>query len=175
MARRSRGPRGFIRPPKKTVMWIAGTTGTTVLSLGSGIKVLAEVLGAVALALRPFTVMRERGYFWTQVDNVAASEEPFGAMGTLVVTDSASAAGIASIPDPVSEPSASWVSYVPWIADAVVGSGVGFNSVARVFEYDSKAMRKVGIDDDFVMVIANDHATHGAEVSSRSRILIQLH
>ena len=44
-----------------------------------------------------------------------------------------------------------------------------------VFSFDSKAMRKVGLDDDLVGIFENNDANFGAEAFISGRTLIQLH
>ena len=102
MARRFR-PRGFVRPPKRTVMWIGKIPGNAPLAVGANTGVLVSTLNAAALALRPFTVMRTRGIVHWETDQLAASETPFGVVASIVVTESAAAAGAGSIPTPTTE------------------------------------------------------------------------
>ncbi len=175
MARRSRSPRGFIRPPKKTVMWIGSSIAGTTIPASSA--VLFGVLNAAALALRPFTIMRARGFISWISDQATVTENGRAIFGQLVVTDSASAAGIASIPSPGAEASASWQVYQGlWQRHAVISEiGVQHDvGQGEVFQYDSKAMRKVGIDDDIAQVVENLDAVGGI-ASSVGRLLVQLH
>ncbi len=64
---------------------------------------LVSSLNAAALALRPFTIVRTRGLLIVQSDQVAATEQPFGALGLSVVTDQASAIGISAVPTPITD------------------------------------------------------------------------
>ena len=166
---------GFVRPPKKTVMWIGSTPQTAPISIPAASAVLVLVLSAGALALRPFTIMRSRGIILVHTDQIAGSEEPFGIYGDIVVSDSAAAAGIGSIPTPNTEAEAAWLVYVPLATTIRFGDATGFSNVSNVFEYDSKAMRKVGIDDELVGVCQNVSSTHGMEIVIVGRALIQLH
>ncbi len=177
MARRGVSRR-FVRPPKKTVMWIGNTAAATPQVIAANTAVLYSVLNATALALRPFTVMRSRGFVTFQSDQVVQSEDPHGAYGEIVVTTNATTAGVASIPDPLTEPEASWYVYVPTYCRFSFATAVGRQDVmgqANVFQFDSKAMRKVGIDDDLAGVWVNGDATFGADAFVNGRTLIQLH
>ncbi len=174
MARRSRTR--FVRPPKKTVMWIGDFPRTAPLTVPAGTASLDSVLSTGALLLRPFTVMRSRGILVVKSDQAAVSEEWNGAYGELVVTDSAAAAGAASIPSPITEPSASWLMYIPFGGSFGFLDSTGFQGGASsVFAYDSKAMRIVGPDDDLVGVVENGSGTTGITIQLIGRQLVQLH
>ncbi len=176
MPRAHRGLRGFVRPPKKTVMWIGNSPTTNKVAVDTNTAVLIAQLSAAALALRPFTVMRTRGLVWWESDQDAADEEPTGVYGEIVVTEPASTIGITAIPDPISEPDAAWMIYQPLITAVRFVSGTGVNDPAgSVYEYDSKAMRKVGINDDLVSVVANNSGVDGGLFLTVGRTLIQLH
>ncbi len=81
-------------------MWIGNNPLSAAVGLAAASSVLIGTLNAAALLLRPFTIMRSRGFTFVDSDQNAASEAPFGVFGMIVVTDSATAAGIASIPTP---------------------------------------------------------------------------
>ena len=173
MARRTRSR--FVRPPKKTVMWIGDAT--TLVAVPGNSVVLLSTLNAAALALRPFTVMRTRGFVHWESDQVAASEQTEGIYGEIVVTDSATTAGIASIPDPLSDPTASWFVFEPVFQRFLFTDATGshqYGGAGSVWRFDSKAMRKVGFDDDVAGVFVNGTAS-GANGLVNARTLIQLH
>ena len=177
MARRHGVTRGFVRPPKKTVMWIGINGRTAPLAVGGGVGLLDQVLTATELALRPFTIMRSRGLILVSSDQVAASESYSGVYSGIVVTDSATAAGIGSIPTPITQPEASYFLNVPLSGSFLFGDATGFQGGAspQPFTFDSKAMRKVGIDDDVALVVENLSATVGFSCWINGRMLIQLH
>jgi len=168
-ARRSR----FVRPAPRTKMWIGNNIGTT--NLPAATNVLVGVLNSAAKALRPFTILRTRTVIQYRSDQQVATEFAFGQYGQLIVTDSASAAGIASIPDPSTEPEASWHVHQVCFADFVFADATGFDANGGAqYVIDSKAMRKVGIDDDCVIIFAQV-AGVGAQLTVQGRVLIQLH
>ena len=176
MARRFSRSR-FIRPAPRTKMWIGNTL--SVQTVAANTAVLLGVLSASALLLRPFTILRTRVLVGWSTDNTTGSEEPTGVYGEIVVTDSASAAGVASIPDPITEPTAAWFIYQPLLEKITTvtavgiqrGGGGGYNQ----YMVDSKSMRKVGPDDDIVSIGVNNNASHGALLVTVGRQLIQLH
>ncbi len=174
MARRFRSR--FVRPAPRTKMWIGAGVGLTALTAST--VTLVGSLSAGALLLRPFTVLRTRmilGYF---SDQVAASESPFGDYADLIVTDTAAAAGIASIPTPggsTGDPEAAWFAFQSVMTRFEQSSGVAWQGAfGREYTIDDKAMRKVGPDDNIVSVFTQA-AVAGATLFSSGRRLIQLH
>ena len=175
MARRRGAPRGFVRPPKKTVLWIDNHSISAPSTIAANVSLLFSQLSATGLALRPFTIMRNRGFVWMATDQATNSEEPFGVYGEIVVTESASAIGITAIPTPMTETNASWVTWAPMVAAMRFSTAAAFANMGQHFEVDSKAMRKVGIDDDLVGIVQNGSSSHGLQFLAMMRTLIQLH
>ena len=176
MARRSRSR--FVRPPKKTMIWLGDNPVSAPSTVPANSALLFSVLNAGALALRPFTILRSRGIIRWESDQAAVSEQPNGAFGEIVVTDNATTIGVTAVPDPISDPDADWFLYQSVFADFNFLSSVGFNEYAgdaNVFAYDSKAMRKVGPNDDIAGVISNQNSAHGGKFMTIGRQLIQLH
>ncbi len=174
MARRTRGLRTFVRPAAKTKVWIRSSLAATVVVPGNQ---LLTVLSAGALLLRPFTIMRTRLVISFLSDQVAASEFAQAVYGRIVVTDSAAAQGTSAVPSPTDEAEASWLVYQPLFQNFLFGTGVGFTELAgqnSFWTVDSKAMRKVGIDDDLVGML-NVGSSVGNEIAIEGRTLIQLH
>ena len=171
MARR----RGVIRAsaPRRGMVWLSALVGTTVLP--ASFSVLLAVLNAAALALRPFTIVRTHLVVSYTSDQVAASELPFGALGMIVVTDTAAAIGITAVPKPASNTDSDWFVWQGLIAEFNFADGTGFQgNAARQYIVDSKAMRKVGNDDDMV-IVGQSSATVGAQITIRGRFLVKLH
>jgi len=171
MARRSR-----VRPAPKTKVWLGlGLADTTIVA--SGDAVVAS-LNAAALSLRPFTIMRTRALLSWESDQLAADEAPLAAFGMGVFNDTAVALGSTGIPDPdpvSGDPNASWFVHRGLQCSQTLATAIGFVSPgAAHFEVDSKAMRKVGDQEDVAVVISEINA-FGAIFSMIGRILIQLH
>ncbi len=167
--------RRFVRSGnKRTSIWIgAGITGVAVSASSA---TLIATLNAGALALRPFTVIRSRLLCHFNSDQTGAAEFTQAALGFQVVTQAAGAAGVASVPTPITEPDGDYFVYQPLFQKFIFISGVGVQQTGReqTFEVDSKAMRKVDIDDDIAVTIELGSAT-GAEISVEGRMLVKLH
>ena len=108
MARRRHN---FVRSAPRTKMWIGAGIGPGAALAGSTTTLFAS-LSAAALLLRPFTVLRTRIELLFESDQQSASERPSGLFGQIVVSDSAAAAGAASIPSPLANPEADWFVYL---------------------------------------------------------------
>ena len=157
-------------------MWIGDGVGlTTIVASANG---LVGLLSAGALLLRPFTILRTRMLISFESDQIAASERPFGSFGEIVVTSTASAIGATAIPSPGSttgDPNADWFVHQNMAASLQFLSGVGFEgNEATHYVVDSKAMRKVGPDDDVVLMF-QEEGGFGAVLGTQGRRLIQLH
>ena len=174
MARRH--TRGFVRPAPRTKMWIGAGVGQQTI-VASSIQLLS-MLSAGALALRPFTILRTHMLIGFSSDQAAVTEVPQGTYARIVVTDSASGVGATAIPDPSSidgNPEADWHVVQECFAKFEFLTAVGFNGVSSyTYFVDSKAMRKVGPDDDLVGMFS-ETAGQGAQIVTRGRVLIQLH
>ena len=162
----------FVRPQKNTKVWIGFNIAATTIVASTAS--LHSQLNAAALALRPFTVLRTRALITYESDQFAAIERPEGILGKIVVTEQAVAAGIASIPDPLTEPNASWFVYEGVSDTLAFATSVGFQQVGTRYQLDSKAMRKVGINEQLVSVFVQGSAV-GAILTIEGRTLVQLH
>ena len=157
---------------KRGNVWIGITIESTV---GGAAKTLLASLNAAALLLRPFTVVRTRGILSIRSDQVAVTETARGALGLIVASDEAIAAGAASVPGTVSNPTAPWFVYEPWVHTILFATAAAFNSPASTsVVVDSKAMRKVGQNEDvgFTMELAT---APGAIIVFQGRMLVKLH
>jgi len=173
MPRRSSYRAPLRQGQRRQTQWIGSVDETAFISVGAGNIDFQGLLGAGALALRPFTVVRVRGMLSLISDQVAAAEEPFGAWGLCVVTEQASAAGTASLPSPISEDfSDVWFAYQ--FGAAPINSAGVMASVATSY-FDSRAMRKVEEGQDIVSLFENAHATHGLKYVVKYRMLVKLH
>ncbi len=175
MARRQTRGR-FIRPAPRTKMWIGVGTGSTTL-VGSSKQVIG-ILSGGALLLRPFTILRTRIEILFESDQAATSETAIGAYANIVVTDTAAALGATAVPDPsgiTGDPEADWFVWQAMVVDFRHSTSAAFNSDAgHHYTIDSKAMRKVGPDDDVASVTSMETAP-GAIITVQGRRLIQLH
>ena len=175
MARRVARVR-FARPAPRTKMWIGWGVGNATV-VASTVKLLFTY-SAGALLLRPFTILRTRGIIAIKSDQEAASEFPFGSFGELIVTDTAAALGITALPNPDSflgggDPEADWYIHQVCQVDFVRSASGLSSPAASEYMIDSKAMRKVGPDDDGAALFAPTGV--GCQVFTGGRQLIQLH
>ena len=110
-------------------------------------------------------------------DQLAAGEFTQGALGMQVVTEQATTAGIGSVPTPLTEVTQDFFVYKPLFSAVVFASSTGVREYpgdGNRFTVDSKAMRKVGLDDD-VAVTFELRAFLGALVATEGRMLVKLH
>jgi len=174
MARRH--ARSFVRPPARTKIWIG--TGVAQSTLTGDALTLVASLGAVSLALRPFTVLRTHLHIWFHSDQSATSETPHGAFGQIVAKEQAVAVGATAMPSPSGidgNPDADWYLWQALFADFLIKDATGFESSAgQQYEVDSKAMRKVGSNEDLVTMVDLQNS-EGAILIFQGRRLIQLH
>ncbi len=171
MARRTRVPAR--QHTERGKVWFTFAPVRT--SIAANSVALLFVLNAAALALRPFTIIRSHFSVLWLSDQVAAIEDPFGAVGGIVVTDSATAAGAASIPDAVTDMNAGWFFHQILMTQLTFLDATGFTSNAgRLYEIDSKAMRKVGTDDDVGIMGVNSNTADGASIVIGGRMLVKL-
>ena len=171
---RGRVTRGrLIRPAPRTKIWIGGDLA--IQGLGTGAATLLGSLNAAALALRPFTILRTRIEVTFRTDQTGTLESPTGAFGEIVVKETATAIGVTAVPTPLAEITADFHVFQGMTAPILVATEVGLSEPGGVrYSIDSKAMRKVGMQDDLA-IIAELRAAGGASINVEGRILIQLH
>ena len=119
------------------------------------------------------TILRTVGNLAVASDQSAASEVQIGAFGMIVVSDDALAVGITAIPGPVSGVGEDgWFLFVPINQRFLFGSAIGMNlDYGHVYDYDSRAKRKVEDGRVVALVAENAHATHGFNISLALRQL----
>ena len=175
MARRTSRVR-FTRPAPKTKIWIgAGVGDVTIVASANAI---VSSLSAGALLLRPFTILRTRMLINYESDQAAVSERGFGSLGRIVVSSQAVAAGATAIPDPGTisgDPDADWFVHQPCMFSFLFLDSSGFTDMGSLpYVIDSKAMRKVGPNQDVVTMFSEEGAK-GAVLTTQGRMLVQLH
>ncbi len=171
MARRFR--ERVIRPAPRTKIWVGQRL--SVIQPAGGAATLLGVMNAAFLLLRPFTILRTRLEINFRSDQTAAGETPNAAYGHIVVKETATTIGITAVPTPQTEEDADWFIYQGMICSVVSLTSVGYDGNQGVrYSIDSKAMRKVGPQDDVASVIELDAAA-GALINVEGRQLIQLH
>ena len=132
---------------------------------------LLSQLNAVALALRPFTIVRTHLDLFVRSDQSAAVEDPFGAFGAIVVSDQASATGVNAVPSAIANGDA---PFFVWQGFALQGGAAPATADGEHWTIDSKSMRKVGNNEDIVFVVTNANAADGLSIYFNGRILVKL-
>ncbi len=171
MARRVARPR-FVRPAKSTKVWLGA--GFAAANVPDATAVLLQTLNAAALLLRPFTVLRTRMMIVCISNQVIATESFQGVFSHQVVKEAAATAGAASVPTPLTETDADFHVYQPYAGEFTFLDSTGVNRETEQYVIDSKAMRKVGLDDDIAVIVQN-RGSDGIIIGGEGRFLIQLH
>ena len=173
MANRFRS-RVFASKGRKT-FWFSGVFVEATIG-GANQALLFTSLNAAALALRPFTIVRTRGFWSIRTDQQSADEIQEMAMGHIIVTDEALAIGITAVPTPAQQSGSSWFVFDSMMSSYDFESGVGVQARAnRLQQYDSKAMRKVEEGQDVISVVQGGPNSDGATVNTFFWMLIKLH
>ena len=95
----------------------------------------------------------------------------------IIVSEQARAAGAGSVPNVVNDADAPWFVWQGLIDSFQFATGTGFNggdAAGKHYTVDSKAMRKVGVNEDMVLMVANVIAGDGALISVQGRFLMKL-
>ena len=169
MARRRQ--RTFVRPAAKSKVWL-GVNLDALTVAASSLNLLSS-LNATALALRPFTVLRSHLTILYTTDQSSAAETPFGALGMIVASDKAVATGITAVPTPITQSDGDFFVWQGLQEKYEFITGVGFQNVGTHYSVDSKAMRKVQIDEN-VAIVQEQTSAVGAIIIIHGRFLVQL-
>jgi len=126
----------------------------------------AALLSASAFA-DAGTIVRIRGFIAVELDATAVDEKLAVAVGIASVSTAAAAAGVVSLPTPFTEEAYPWIwhSYFIVMSGAGASLGVDYAGLFHRIEVDSKAMRKVKLNESLVGVsevaVGNDQGgTH---------------
>ncbi len=174
--------RGFIQrsgsriAPRRATQWAASADIAATQLLAAGATVLDQSFSqATLIEIGPSTIIRTRGIIWVGMDQSAASEQAFGALGFAVVSEQARAAGVASLPAPITNESSD-LFFVHQFFGAPVFVGTDA-SLLQWYQYafDSKAMRKLQEGDAIVVLLENASATAGCQYILKYWMLFKLH
>ena len=122
---------------------------------GTGVSTAVGTVTAGATSLvsnGPLTLLRTRGMIGAQLDAGAADERILVVFGIVKMTSSAVAAGGAALPGPVTETGADWLWIGSLWLSALAEAAVRDDALFDRLELDSKAMRKIGVDEEFVLI-----------------------
>ena len=153
--------RSFPTRQRNATDW--GRTLIANTTIGGSTKVL---LGSFILANPGIgeVIRRTRGRFHVISDQGSVTEQQDGALGMIVVTDTALAVGITAIPGPVTDANDDgWFVWEPFTQVSQLTLGASFTSGGTTlqYEFDSKAMRKVA--HGFSMAIVLESNVSGCE------------
>ncbi len=177
MARSHRGFRQRMVASGRKTFWFSGTEVRTTLASASSVAIQTS-LNAGALALRPFTIVRTRGYIAVRSDQSAAAEDQNWGYGQIVVSDEAVGVGVSAVPTPDAQSGSSWIVYERGAGRFLFISGIGVDPrqmIDGTYRFDSKAMRKVEEGQDLISVVEASALSDGFVITSFSRTLIKLH
>jgi len=164
--------RGVSRSVRQNT-WIGIDLAPT--NIGGGATTLLGSLNAAGLLLRPFTIVRTRIFVLVFSDQEVAPETSEGSLGAIVVSDQALAAGAASIPSPTSQADAPFFVWEPFVNFLRFGDDTGIQEPAGTrLNVDSKAMRKVGVNEDIAFQTENASG-QGYTITLQGRMLVKLH
>jgi len=158
---------------RRQTAWVfVAETNSTIA--GATTALLIGTANAALLALRPFTIVRTRGFLHVHSDQEAASENYGGSIGYSVVSDQAVAIGITAVPTPTTDRGSDlfFVYESLWSRLVVTPAGTGVGAV--FIQYDSKAMRKVEDGQDLAVVIETASIVSSGVFLHGARILIKL-
>ncbi len=152
--RRVRGLGGVVggRSIVRQTDWGVSIVSTSYTSIAASSKVLLSSLdlGTVTQNI-PGTFVRTRGFI-SWMSTITGSLSSIGGFGVGFVSSVALAAGIASIPGPVTDPLwEGWFVYETFGLRTEVATAVG-SKLSQIRTIDSKAMRKVDGDVSLVVV-----------------------
>ena len=166
------------RGPRRATEWLGSADVTGFTALAAGAAVLDQSLtGAQVAIISPFTITRTVGMLAVTSDQVAATEQYFGAIGGAVVEERARAAGVGSLPIPIGDESSdSWFLFKHYAGEIKFASGVGIDGASvRIFEFDSRAQRKVEEGQAIIWTLENASANNSFLYLLKFRMLIKKH
>ena len=164
MARATRF-RGSTRAKRRT-HWVGVNAAASISSTSS------LLMANLGIGHEGETIVRVRGLLTAGINSASAVGDGFsGALGIGIVTAAAAAAGVASVPTPLTE-----VGWDGWMLHQFFGAfrtlGAGGNGEFDRVVLESKAMRKATEDDSLVFVLeVAEIGTATLDVLFRTRVL----
>ena len=101
----------------------------------------------------PSTILRVRGQIFIKGTPDAITDDENVGLGLIVVSEQSAVVGGASLPGPIQSIQSPWLwhQFIPLAAGTAALTGNDLGSMVRV-DIDSKAMRKLGIEERLVLV-----------------------
>ena len=153
-------------------MWADFIFGQDTLAAVGG--TIIHTMNAAFLALRPFTIVRSRFTLMLRSDQSAVVENQGAAFALAVVTEQALGIGVTAVPTPVTDLGSDqfFLHQIMWAHQNDVAQQ---SNPAAIYEVDSKAMRKVGENDELYSTGEFTNTAQGCVLHSAGRMLIKLH
>jgi len=171
---RSRFPAVAVRGQRRKTAWLSNPPALFTFTTSGG--TLLGSLAAGALLLRPFTIVRYRGVLQVTSDQIANTEDQVGAYAMAVVSDEAVAVGITAVPTPITDQDSDlFFVYQSFLNSFYVSSAIGTGKRGEIYHIDSKAMRKVEIGQDLIIVAELSAVGEGFRIIDQGRFLLKLH
>ncbi len=160
---------------RRESLWI-GIVATTTSLPSAGNQVLFSGFDATTLGLRPFTIVRTRGFWRLHSDQEGADEIYAAGLGMAIVSDQALAIGVTAVPTPDTDRDSDlWFLYEELAGSFSFISGLNAFDLAPSAQFDSKAMRKVEDGSDIAIVLQSNAISSGVIAYKSGRLLIKLH
>ena len=163
-----------VRPgPSRASIWFEFVPVRVPLSSAGGTLIFS--LNTAALALRPFTVIRSRFQLFIDSDQSAVDEVQVAGFGIAVVSDQAVAIGVTAVPTPITNLGSDlWFVHQLCYGATTHSDSVGSGSTIGVnIPVDSKAMRKVAIGQDIVVMGEFSAVGAGSRLTVGGRMLVK--
>ena len=147
----------LVQSRKRKTLWIdsGAPNDTGYRTIAANTVIFDSQLATIP---EPVTIVRTHGVSQVSPTSVTAERAMWGAIGMIVVKESAAAIGITALPDPLADPQEDWYfySFFNSSTQTAITDGVAW-------EYtnvqDSKAMRKLELAETSVVIIANGSGT----------------
>ncbi len=160
---------------RRETIWFGLVDSTTTMVAAGG--TLITSLGASALALRPFTIVRSYVELLLRSDQQAANEDQFAAYAKAVVSEQASGIGVTAVPTPITDLASDLFFLHQWCLGSyefLTAASAG-NRATGHWSVDSKAMRKVEDGQDLISVAEFSATGSGLVLNAAGRTLVKLH
>ena len=156
----------FQRRQRSATQWARlGNMAPVTFSANAKINIAVFVLANAGIGE---TIRRTRGVLNVTSDQATVMENQVGALGAIVVNDVAIAAGVASLPGPLTDQDDDgWLLWVP--VNQLSGSTISSSTTGAApapWPFDSKAMRKV--EEGFSLAFIYESFTPGGAFVSMS-------
>ena len=165
-------PRPATRTQRRKTVWI-GTANTVHVNVGSTLSLIHSSFDPSSLSMLAPTVARVRGLLRVAPQVWTADLDYSGAFGLAIVSDEAFVAGAASIPRPHDDDDwGGWILH-GYYSGHIEAMAVDAGSLLQTqYVLDSKAMRKVEINETLVWMIESQAAA--VTVALQARVLMML-